>query len=141
MLELAAALPVIARSDSDEAIHASACDAMDCNDVDDAERSRRVGKAERAHHLFAERTSNIAQIASPILGEHPSLNITMETTVRPVGYTSDVAMLHGIEMNIVDMPLEIRLISNGMFPVASLPDAFFAFADFACRTRLCVETS
>jgi hypothetical protein len=39
------------------------------------------------------------------------------------------------------MAFEICLISNSMFPIASLPNAFFPLADFACRTRLRIEAS
>jgi hypothetical protein len=100
-----------------------------------------VGKAKRAHHLFAERTLNVAKIASPILGQQPSLYIAVEAAMRPIGYARDVAMLHGVEMNVIDMAFEICLISNGMLPIASLPNAFFPLADFTCRTRLRIEAS
>jgi hypothetical protein len=35
-------------------------------------------------------------------------------------------MLHRIEMNVVDMPLKIRVIADRVLPVAALPNAFFA---------------
>ena len=36
-------------------------------------------------------------------------------------------MLYGIEMNVVDMPVEIGIAPNGVFPIAPLPDAFSRF--------------
>jgi hypothetical protein len=55
----------------------------------------------------------------------------METTVRPVGHTGDISMLHRVEMNIVDMPFEVALITNSVFPIPALPDALFALRDLA----------
>ena len=100
-----------------------------------------MGKAKRAHHLFAERSLNIAQIASPVLGQQPSLYIAMEAAMRPIGYARDVAMLHWIEMNVIDMPFEICLVSDGMLPIASLPNAFLSLTDLACGTRLRIDAS
>ena len=36
-------------------------------------------------------------------------------------------VLHGIEVNIIDMTLHVRVITNGVLPIAALPDAFFPF--------------
>ena len=92
---------------------------------------RRVGKAKRAHHLFAERTLNVAQIASPVRSEHSSLYITVETAMRPIGYAIDVAVFHRVEVDVVDVAFEILIISNRVLPVPALPDAFFPFGDLA----------
>ena len=47
-----------------------------------------------------------------------------------------MAMLDGIVMDIIHMILIIPLIANGMFPVSSLPDTEFGFADSAFREAL-----
>jgi len=44
-------------------------------------------------------------------------------------------------MNVVHMTLKIRVIANGMFPIAPLPNTFLSFADFACGPRHWIETS
>ena len=90
-----------------------------------------MGKAKRAHHLFAERTFSIAKIASPIRSEQSSLYVAVEAAMRPIGYARDVPMLHRVEMNVIDMALEIFVIPNCTFPVTALPDAFFSFGDLA----------
>ena len=36
-------------------------------------------------------------------------------------------MLYRIEVNVIAMPFEIDLVTQGVLPVASLPDATFAF--------------
>jgi hypothetical protein len=90
-----------------------------------------VGKAKRAHHLFAERPLNIAQIATPIRSEHSLLNEAVEAAVRPVGYALYVAVFHRVEVNVVDVSLEIPVVSNCVFPVPALPDAFLSFGDLA----------
>ena len=59
--------------------------------------------------------------------------------MRPIGYAVDVPMLHGIEMNVIDMPFEICLVSDGVFPIASLPNAFLRLltllAERGCASR------
>ena len=46
-----------------------------------------------------------------------------------------MAMLDGIVMDIIHMILIIPLIANGMFPVSSLPDTAFGFANSALEMR------
>ena len=90
-----------------------------------------MGKAQRAHHLFSERTSNVSQIASPIRSEQSSFNEAMEAAVRPIGHARDVAMFHRIEVDVVDVSLEIFVVPDGVLPVPALPNAFFPFDYFA----------
>ena len=85
-----------------------------------------MGKAQRAHRSFAERPSDFPHVSSPIRGQLTALDELMETAVRPVDDTRDIPMLHRIKMNVVDMPLKIRVIADRMLPVAALPDAFLA---------------
>ena len=63
----------------------------------------------------------------------------MEAAMRPINDPRDVPVLHGIEMDVVDMPFEIGVISDGVLPVAALPDAFFALRHLALRSRLGVK--
>ena len=48
----------------------------------------------------------------------------------PIGNTCNVAMLHRIEMNIIDMPLEVGLIADRVLPIAALPYSFLSFENF-----------
>ena len=70
-------------------------------------------------------------VTSRILCEQTALNIAMEAAMRPIDCPSDVAVLDRIEVNVVDMALQIGVISNCVLPVASLPDAFLPLADLA----------
>jgi hypothetical protein len=45
-------------------------------------------------------------------------------------------MLYRIEVNVIAMPFEIDLVTQGVLPVASLPEATFAFGVATWRTRL-----
>ncbi len=45
-------------------------------------------------------------------------------------------MLYRIEVNVIAMPFEIDLVTQGVLPVASLLDATFAFGVATWRTRL-----
>src|ERR1700735_5834088 len=59
----------------------------------------------------------------------------MKTAVRPVSRSGHVAMLNRIEVDVVNVPLEIGIIANGMFPIAPLPNTLLSFADLARRSR------
>ena len=51
----------------------------------------------------------------------------MKAAMRPIGYAHDVSVLHRIEMNVINMAFEIRVIANRVLPIAALPNAFFPF--------------
>lgn len=65
----------------------------------------------------------------------------MKTAMRPVGYAGDVPVLHGIEMNVIDMSFEIRFVAYGVLPIAALPDAFLPLGNLAFRSWLRVDTA
>src|SRR5256885_17082196 len=90
---------------------------------------------------FTKRAWNILQVSTPICNEHASLDVAMEAAVRPIGDPSDVTVLHWIEMDVIDVPREIRFIANGVLPIATLPDAFLALGNFAFRPRLRFKTA
>ena len=47
----------------------------------------------------------------------------MKAAMRPVDDPADMTMLHWIEVNIVDVPFEIGVVADRMFPIAALPHA------------------
>ena len=51
--------------------------------------------------------------------------------MRPIGYTGDMPVFHRIEMNVIDMTLHIRVITNGVLPIAALPNTFLSLGDLA----------
>jgi hypothetical protein len=60
----------------------------------------------------------------------------MEAAVRPVANPSDIAVLHRIEVDVIDVTLEVRIISNSVLPEPPLPDSRFAPPDLAPRPQL-----
>jgi hypothetical protein len=46
-------------------------------------------------------------------------------------------VLDRIEVNVIHMPVEIRVIHNLVFPETPLPDALFSFGNFACGAHRC----
>jgi hypothetical protein len=40
-------------------------------------------------------------------------------------------MLHRIEVNVIDMASQVRLIADGVFPITALPNSLFVPRDFA----------
>jgi hypothetical protein len=58
----------------------------------------------------------------------------MKCRMRPIGDALDVPVLEGIEVNVIDVPLQIAFVSNRVFPEPSLPNSAFASVSFAVRT-------
>ena len=56
--------------------------------------------------------------------------------MRPIAYARDVSVLHRIKVNVVNMTFEIRVVANGVLPIAALPDALFPFGNFTFCSRL-----
>ena len=42
-------------------------------------------------------------------------------------------MLHWIVVDVINVALQIALIPDEMFPIATLPDSFFTLGDFTSR--------
>jgi hypothetical protein len=73
----------------------------------------------------------IRDIACPILGIDSKLHHTMERRIRPIADSRHEPVLDRVDMDVIHMTREIVLIANGMFPIAPLPDATFAFGGTA----------
>jgi len=65
----------------------------------------------------------------------------MKIAMRPIGYAGDVPALYRVEMNVIDMPFEIRFVAYGVLPIAALPDTFLSLGNLALRSWLGVETA
>jgi hypothetical protein len=77
----------------------------------------------------------IYSLAAPIALQVAPCNIMLETAVRPITDPADQPVLDGVEMNVIDVPLEIGIISDCMLPIPPLPQASLAFDDLAGRAR------
>jgi hypothetical protein len=53
--------------------------------------------------------------------------VAMEARPRPIARPRDMAVLDGVEMDVVEVRFEIGFIANRMFPKAALPDTAAAF--------------
>jgi hypothetical protein len=51
--------------------------------------------------------------------------------MRPIPDLRDQAMLDRIDVNVIDVTGEVALVSNGVLPIAPLPDATFALGGAA----------
>ena len=60
-------------------------------------------------------------------------DIAMETAVRPICGASDEAVLYRIVVDVIDVALEIRLVTDYVLPISTLPNAVFSFDDFTGR--------
>src|SRR4051794_13372334 len=70
---------------------------------------------------FPERSLNFPDVTAPIGRKQTSVDVAVEAAIGPIGYPADVAMFHGIEMNIVGVAFQVVVIADGVLPVAALP--------------------
>jgi len=86
--------------------------------------------------LLSESARDLALIVAPVSRQQTGFHIAMEAAVRPVANPSDITVLHRIEVDVIDVTLEIRIISDCVLPKSSLPDSRFAPPDLAPRPQL-----
>src|SRR3954451_7315830 len=77
-------------------------------------KTRRVGKAQRAHLSLSEQSFDVLHVPSPIRREHVLLNKAMKAAMRPIADAADITMLHRVEVNVVNMPPEIGITPDGV---------------------------
>jgi hypothetical protein len=59
--------------------------------------------------------------------------------MRPVSYPRDMAVLHRIEMDVIDVTREIAFVAQRVLPITALPDAALALAAAAGRNSFAVR--
>src|SRR5437763_11292425 len=60
----------------------------------------------------------------------------MEAPVRPVEDPSHISVLHRIEVDVIDVTVEVRVIADCVLPKPSLPDSRFAPSYLGRRSQL-----
>lgn len=66
----------------------------------------------------------VTRIATCPIGRRPTLpNKSVEARMRPIGESLDMAVLDRIPVAVIDMPGEILLVADQVFPVTPLPQA------------------
>jgi hypothetical protein len=78
----------------------------------------------------------IFTLPSPIYWVMPLSHITLKTAVFPILHTLYILMLDWVVMNVINIPLQIIIISNLVFPKPALPYAFFSALGFAVAALL-----
>ena len=73
----------------------------------------------------------IGDIACPVLGVDSEFHHAVERRIWPVSDPRYKLVLHRVDVNVIDMPHEIVPVTNCMLPIASLPNATFAFGGAA----------
>src|SRR3546814_5541916 len=63
------------------------------------------------------------RIARPVFRKPTALHETVERRVRPVHRARGVPMLHRIDVDVVHVRMQVRLVPDQVFPVAALPNA------------------
>jgi hypothetical protein len=64
----------------------------------------------------------------PLYGIGSVTHDALKARVWPVGYSTHVAVLHRVVVDIVAVPREVALVTDLVLPVALLPDGLQAFA-------------
>jgi hypothetical protein len=77
---------------------------------------------------FAEIFSVAPEIPGPVFRQQASAHVVMKRRVRPIAHSGDKTVFHGIEVNVIDVPFEILLITNDVFPESTLPQRYLAIS-------------
>ena len=73
-------------------------------------------------HSFAEVSAvERFEVDRPICWQPPLFDIPMEARMRPMAHLRHVPMLHRVPMDVIDMSVEVGLITDEMFPESMLP--------------------
>src|ERR1700719_1200964 len=83
--------------------------------------------------LFSKLTGKRPHVATPVRRQNSAFNIAMKRTEWPIADLRNVAVLHGIEVNVVHMTFEIAIITDRVLPITTLPKPSFTFGDLARR--------
>src|SRR5260370_33899690 len=73
----------------------------------------RVGKGVLLHAVptrlrsFSKSACRVADAAAPVRRQHPTCDIAVEAAMRPIANLGHMPMLHGVEVNVVDMTLQV----------------------------------
>ena len=67
------------------------------------------------------------EVSAPIERERSTPPKIMKAALRPIRNPAYVSVLHGIEMNVANVALQIGGVANGVFPISALPVPFSRF--------------
>src|SRR5438105_12350907 len=81
---------------------------------------------------LAEAPFQIPNVAAPVGGDHPARAIACESAVRPIANSGHVPVLDRIEVYVVDVPRQISVVADEVFPVAALPNSPLPLRYLAC---------
>ena len=76
----------------------------------------------------------VHHVATSIRGQETSLDVAVEAGVWPINDPRHKTVFDRIVVDVVDMPVKISIISDGVFPIAALPNSLFALFYFAGGT-------
>ena len=77
--------------------------------------------AEAARYLVGE-------VPRPVLGKYSELHHAVKRRMRPIPNSWHMAVLDGIEMDVIHVALEVRFIADRVLPKPALPNSAFRFA-------------
>src|ERR1035437_3261787 len=87
-----------------------------------------------AHRLFAKFAVLAGhRTAGPILRIYPLTHVAMKRRMRPLRRARYVTVLHRVVMHVIDVPRQILLVADEMFPEPPLPKCRFAPLDARLR--------
>jgi hypothetical protein len=76
-----------------------------------------VGKGVPLHAVptrlrsFSESTCRLTDAAAPVRRQHSTRDIAVKAAMRPIANLGHMPMLHGIEVNVVDMALQVGIVA------------------------------
>jgi hypothetical protein len=77
---------------------------------------------------FAEIPSLLPEVSGPVLRQQAGTHVAMKRRIRPIAHSSDKAVFHGVEVDVIDVSFEILLVTNCVFPESTLPQRGLAIS-------------
>ena len=66
---------------------------------------------------------------SPIARQDARTHVTVERRMRPVGHALRMSVFHRVEVDVIDVRAQVRIVADEVFPESRLPWAATAYAD------------
>ena len=95
-----------------------------------------LGFADRGAHAAELGLGGCVGEAGPMPRVHAVFHPTMKARPFPFVRTSDVPVLHRIEVDVVEVLFEVVFVFDGMFPESTLPNSTTVFGALRLRNRL-----
>ena len=86
---------------------------------------------------FSDCAGDLADISTPVQRQRPARHVLMEAAVGPIRNTGHQSVLDRIEVDVIGVAFQVVVVANDVFPIPTLPDAFFSPGNLAAGAVRC----